>query len=158
MLTTLPNRVSALLADPFYSTIRNLDGLSHRTDADNHARLERTVPLSIWEDDQAFYVDADVPGIALEDLDVSLEKGTLTIRCERKPTRELPNRYDERFYGRFQRTVALNEWVDPNGIQAVLEDGELHLKIAKRAESRRQRVTISHATNGSAPRVETEEP
>lgn len=155
MLTTLPNRVSALLADPFHAAMRELtDDYGFRG---NVRSLQKIAPLSIWEDNNAFYVEADVPGIAIEDLDVSLEKGKLTIRGERKPSREGEAQYDERFCGQFSRTIALNEWVDPDRIEASLVDGVLHLTLSKKPESQRQQIKIAHArSNDSMKHIETE--
>lgn len=155
MLTTLPNRVSALLADPFYAAMRELTD-DYGFSGDGRS-LQKMAPLSVWEDNVAFYVDADVPGMAIDDLDVSLEKGKLTIRGERKPSREGEAQYDERFYGQFSRTIALNEWVDPNQIDASLVDGVLHLKLSKKTESQRQQIKIAHAcSTDSMKHIETE--
>lgn len=155
MLTTLPNRVSALLADPFHAAMRELT--DDFADRGIDRSQQKIAPLSIWEDNEAFYVDADVPGITADDLDVSLEKGQLTIRGEKKPTHEGDPRYNERYYGQFRRTIALNEWVDPNSIDASLVDGVLHLKLTKKPESQRQQVKIAHTrSTDSMKRIETE--
>lgn len=157
MLTTLPNRVSALLADPFHAALREINDDFGWMNGPNGGTARKVAPLSIWEDEGAFYIEADVPGIAAEDVDVSIEKGKLTIRGERKPSRESSSQFDERFYGPFERTVSLNEWIDPRSVEASLQDGVLQLKLAKRPESQRQKINISraHATNDGSKHVET---
>lgn len=147
MLTTLPDRVSALLADPFDAAMRELNDEFGWMNGPNWSTAKKLAPLSIWEDEGAFYIDVDVPGVAAEDVDVSLEKGKLSIRGERKPARDASKQLDERCYGQFERTVSLNEWIDPNNIEASLHDGVLQLKLAKRPESQRQKIKIS----GSCP-------
>jgi HSP20 family protein len=140
MLTTLPNRVSALLADPFHAAMRELNEDFHWSNGQSPIR--KSVPLAIWEDEAAFYIEAEVPGVPLEDLDVSLEKGTLTIRGERKALAKSA-KFDERLYGQFERTIALNEWVDPTNVDASLNNGVLQLKLAKRPESQPQKIKIA---------------
>jgi HSP20 family protein len=98
----------------------------------------------------------DVPGIALADLDVSVENGKLTIKGERKAAERTSDYlHEERFFGQFERTVALNEWVDPSTIEATLSDGVLHLKLSKKPEAKRQKVSINYCDGSDAKRIET---
>lgn len=156
MLTTLPNRVSALFADPFQTVFRDFDR-DYSWNGNGSADVVRKVaPLSMWSDGNAVFIDMDVPGIALADLDVSVENGKLTIRGQRKAT-ERPDGYmhEERFFGQFERTVALSEWVDPSTIEATLSNGVLHLKLSKKPEAQRQKVTINCCDGSDAKRIET---
>jgi HSP20 family protein len=85
----------------------------------------------------------DVPGVALEDLDVSVEKGKLTIRGQRKaPDRSPGYLHEERSFGQFERSIMLNEWVDSSNVEANLHDGVLCLKLAKRPEAQPQKIAI----------------
>ncbi|MBS0205161.1 MAG: Hsp20/alpha crystallin family protein [Planctomycetes bacterium] len=154
MLTTLPNRVSALFADPFQAVFRDFD--SGYAWNGNTAGLRKVAPLSMWADGAAVYIEMDVPGIALDDLDVSVQEGKLTIRGERKSAeRPADFMHEERFFGQFERTVMLNEWVDPATIEATLKDGVLHLKLSKRPEAQRQKIAINSANGSDAKRIET---
>lgn len=156
MLTTLPNRVSALLADPIQTVFRELDR-EFPWNGDSNGTLARKVaPLAMWEDGNAFYIDVDVPGIGGEDLDVSVEKGKLLIRGERKAAeRSSDVVHEERFFGQFERMIALSEWVDPTSIEAALSNGVLHLKLCKKPESQRQKVAIRYGNDSEAKRIET---
>lgn len=155
MLTTLPNRVSALLADPIQTVFRELDS-EFPWSVDHPGTFARKVaPLSMWEDGTAFYLDVDVPGLSLADLDVSVEKGKLYIRGERKAPERPEVTHEERFFGRFERMIALNEWVDPNSIQAALSDGVLHLTLSKKPESQRQKIAIRYCDASDSKRIET---
>ena len=110
----------------------------------------------MWEEENSICIDMDVPGIAFADLDVSMEKGRLTIRGMRrtaKPSQE--RKHEERFFGQFERTVVLNEWVDPSTITATLSDGVLHLKMSKRPESQRQKIAINYNGNDESKRIES---
>lgn len=156
MLTTLPNRVSALFADPFQTVFRDFDRDFSWNGNGSADVVRKVAPLSMWGDGNSVYIDMDVPGIALADLDVSVENGKLTIRGERKAA-ERPDGYmhEERFFGQFERTVALNEWVDPSTIEATLSNGVLRLKLSKKPEAQRQKVTINCCDGSDAKRIET---
>ena len=159
MLTTLPYRVSALFADPFHAALRELNGDFGGSDGEKDHMLRRAAPLSVWEDESAFYIGVDVPGVSLADLDVSLEKGKLTIRGDRKAARATSDYgCDERLVGQFERIVVLNEWIVSDSIVASLEDGVLSLQLTKRPESQRQKVAIHQggAINRNGNRIESE--
>lgn len=156
MLTTLPNRVSAMFADPFQTMFRRFDRDLPWSDEGSETVLRRVAPLSMWEDGSTVYLDMDVPGIALEDLDVAVENDKLTIRGQRKAAdRPSDFMHEERFFGQFERTVSLNQWVDPNAIEAALRDGVLHLKLSKKPEAQRQKISINYCDGSDAKRIET---
>lgn len=139
MLTTLPNRVSAMFADPIQTVFRELE----REFPWSQNGERKTAPMSVWDDAAAVYIEMDVPGISLENLDVSVEKGKLTIRGERKaPERSPEYLHEERFFGQFERGIMLSEWVDPATVEATLHDGVLCLKLAKRPEAQPQKIAI----------------
>lgn len=156
MMTTFPNRVSALLADPLQTMFRDFAAELPWDGNGTTSFLRKIAPLSMWDDGQYVHIDVDVPGIALNDLDVSVEKGRLTIRGQRKIA-ETPAEYmhQERFFGEFERTVVLDEWVDSGAIEATLKDGVLHLQLAKRPEAQRQRVAINYCTGDGVKRIES---
>ena len=108
----------------------------------------KAAPMSVWDDSSAVYVEMDVPGIALEDLDISVEKGKLTIRGERKaPDRSPAYLHEERFFGQFERNIMLNEWVDQASVEASLLDGVLCLKLRKRPEAQPQKIAIRNGAD-----------
>lgn len=145
MLSTLPNRMSAMWSDPFASLTQDFFSTLSGNGSQPATAARQIAPLSLWEDGQAVYIDVEVPGVSLSDLDVSLENGRLTIRGERKQA-ECKSEFvhDERFWGQFERTVTLHEWVDSGSIEATLQDGVLHLKLSKRPEAQRQRIAINY--------------
>lgn len=153
MLSTLSNRVSTLLPDPFQAVLRELDREFPWTEGANGYVARKVAPMSVWQDGSFVFAEVDVPGIALEDLDVTIENGKLTITGQRKSV-ERPKEFlhEERFFGKFERTVALAEWVDPNSIEAQLHDGVLSLKLSKKPEAERQKITINYA-KGTAEKL-----
>lgn len=156
MLTTLPNRVSAMFADPFQTVFRDFDRELPWNSNGSADIVRKIAPLSMWGDGNSVYIDMDVPGIALSDLDVAVENGRLTIRGQRKAAERTSDyMHEERFFGQFERTVALSEWVDPSTIEATLSDGVLRLKLSKKPEAQRQKVAINYCDGSDAKRIET---
>lgn len=150
MMTTLHNRVPALFADPLRSVLREFDRDFGWNGEANESAVQQLAPMSLWEDDNSIYIEMDVPGLKIEDLDVTIEKGKLRICGQRSAAERSGGTYrEERNFGQFERCVVLNDWVDPNSIDASLHQGVLSIKFAKRPEQQRQKVTI----NGGEPSV-----
>lgn len=94
--------------------------------------------LDIFETDKEFVVIAPIAGITKEDLDVSVSKGMLTIRGQRKQDKTIEKKnylYEECFWGQFMRRVVLPDDIDISVTQADLKNGLLILKIPKIAQS-----------------------
>jgi len=88
------------------------------------------------EDESAYVVEVDLPGVKKEDIKVNIdpEKRTLTISGERKFKEEVKKEdyYKiESSYGKFMRTFSLPENVDLDNIDAKTEEGVLHITLPK---------------------------
>jgi len=88
------------------------------------------------EDENAYIVEVDLPGVKKEDIKVNIdpEKRTLTISGERKFKEEVKKEdyYKiESAYGKFMRTFSLPENVDVEHIDAKTEEGVLHITLPK---------------------------
>jgi HSP20 family protein len=93
------------------------------------------VAVDIREEDDAFYVDAEVPGLAADDIKVDVEKNVLTLSGERRVEKEETKdrfRRVERQYGSFTRSFSLPETVDTESIRADLKNGVLELRLPKK--------------------------
>ena len=102
-------------------------------------------PLNLSEDDENFYVEAELPGLAIDDLEVQVSEGNqLSISGERKrPEPEQASWHrQERAYGEFQRTVALPADVNPDNVSATFSDGVLTISLAKAEEAKPRKVVI----------------
>ena len=105
--------------------------------------------LDLEESEDAYTIYAELPGVAPDDLDVSVEGELVTIAGERRfYDEERADRFRrvERHFGRFHRTVRLPEGSDPDGIDATHHDGVLTIRIPKREDSRRQRIAVRAAS------------
>ena len=102
--------------------------------------------LDVYENENNFVVKAELPGMKKEDIEVSLNDGSLSISGERKTEtrREDAEVYRaERFFGRFQRTVTLSSAVAPDKIQAAYKDGVLTVTLPKVEEAKPKRIDVS---------------
>jgi len=106
------------------------------------------VAVDIREEDDAFYVDAEVPGVAAEDVKVDVEKNVLTISGERKAEKDEAEgsyRRVERYYGTFSRSFTLPETVNADSIHADLRDGVLTLRLPKKEAPKPRAIPVNAA-------------
>ncbi len=103
-------------------------------------------PVAIWDDDQNVFIEVELPGVAREEVELSIQGECLHLRGERKaPVEKRDYWYNERIFGRFERTISLSEMVDPEKIEAEMHDGVLSIKLVKRTDSQRRRIEIKTA-------------
>lgn len=102
--------------------------------------------VDIKEEDKRFVIYADVPGVDPGEIEVSMEKGILTIKGERTvENREQNGKFTrlERSHGLFHRRFALPDSADADGITAHGKHGVLEIVIPKKAETTPRRITIN---------------
>ena len=88
--------------------------------------------------DDSYHISMDAPGLKREDVDVSIRGNALIIRGERKDDREQKDRHYhrvERYRGSFQRVLTLPEDADTDSVEASLDNGELDIRIRRRADA-----------------------
>jgi HSP20 family protein len=87
---------------------------------------------------------AELPGVGKDDLEVQVHQDVLTLRGARPPAAEQPGAYHrrERRSGAFTRTVQLPYRVDPERIEARLENGVLRLSLPRPQEDKPRRIAI----------------
>jgi HSP20 family protein len=110
-----------------------------------HLGLGAFPPVNVWEDENAFDVEAELPGLKQEQLHISVANRTeLTIQGERSADERLKGTWHrrERGFGKFQRALTLPVPVDPDKVEARLENGVLHLTLPKAEEARPRRITV----------------
>lgn len=107
--------------------------------------LERGFPkVDILDCDTEIEVQAALPGVNKEDLEVSINNHSLTIRASIKEEKKEEGKYFRREItrGEFQRTVTLPENVDSEHVKASFKDGLLKVKIPKTEKSNRKTIDI----------------
>jgi len=103
---------------------------------------ESAVPISLWHDHDHIYVEADLPGMTDQDVEVTVHQGVLFIRGERKPEQERQYLFDGRTWGRFERAIILPDEVDADAVQADLSQGVLRLSLPKSPEAKPRKITL----------------
>jgi HSP20 family protein len=102
--------------------------------------------LNIGEDDDHLYVTAELPGVAAQDLDISVHGQDLIIRGERRIAEagsQVNYHRREREAGTFRRVVGLPVKVDAEKVSASVKDGVLRLTLPKAAEVKPRQVAVA---------------
>ncbi|MBS0376601.1 MAG: Hsp20/alpha crystallin family protein [Proteobacteria bacterium] len=105
-------------------------------------------PVDIREEEKQFVIHADLPGVEPKHIDVTLEKGVLTIRGSRElETRDEKNgfRRVERTSGRFYRRFSLPDTADSQSVKARFTNGVLEVAIPKQAQVLPRRINVEAA-------------
>ena len=103
-------------------------------------------PVNVSEDRDNFYVRAEVPGVAAEDLDVQADAKSLAISGKRgggMAEGEFKFHRRERSSGQFSRMLALNGEIESEKVTAKLENGILLLTLPKAEAVKPRQITIS---------------
>ncbi|MCA9124052.1 MAG: Hsp20/alpha crystallin family protein [Planctomycetaceae bacterium] len=102
-------------------------------------------PLNLWEDAGKLYIEAELPGFKLEDLDIYVTgENQLSIKGERKPLelREGTWHRQERGYGSFARIIELPNAVDSEAVEAEFKHGVLTITLPKRESAKPRRIEV----------------
>jgi HSP20 family protein len=86
--------------------------------------------------DEAYRIAVELPGVAEEDIHVTVEDGVLLIRGEKKSEREEKGDtwyFSERQFGSFSRSFRLPSEADAGGVKAEMKDGVLTVTVPKKA-------------------------
>lgn len=108
----------------------------------------RVIPaIDIKEKTDKYVVEADIPGVTQDDIDVSVSDGILTINAETSNESEEKDSEDrvirrERNYGKYVRSITLGSEVDVDNVKAQYENGVLKLDLPKAEETKPKRIEI----------------
>ena len=131
--------------DPF----RNIDEVFRDLATTPMARqYERTMEmrLDVNEDDQAYVVNVDMPGVEKEDIDISIEANQVSISAEvnhEKSRGKGKEIYNERYSGQAFRSFTLPVEVDSSKAEAAYDGGVLTLTLPKKAGVKSKHISVS---------------
>ncbi len=117
------------------------------------------LPLDIRSTADALLVEAELPGMKPEDVEITVENGTLTIRAEESSDRKREEGdwvVREISHGSMMRTVTLPNGLEPDKAEATFEHGVLKLRIPKAEQVKPRQIQIRPVTSGEARPVEVE--
>jgi HSP20 family protein len=100
--------------------------------------------MNVWTDQDSVMVTAELPGVILEDLDISVEDETLTLRGMRQRDEKEGAIYhrQERRHGSFLRTFRLPFRVDSEKVEATFKGGVLSIALPRAAEDKPKKIAI----------------
>lgn len=147
MVGTLKPRWSVLFPRQLSHLERDMDQIMERFMGNGNGHpTPNYAPANLWEEEGKWCVELELPGVKQEAIDVTLEKNVLRVSAARTaPEGERKYWHAERTYGDFERQFTLPETVDPDGIEAVLADGVLHLTLTKKREAQPKKIEIKQS-------------
>jgi HSP20 family protein len=108
---------------------------------------ELTMKIDVKEDDKAFTVKADIPGVKKEDIQIDIDDDQVSLRAEAKQEKEEKNGekvvYSERSYGMVSRSFTLPTSVDEKNVKAEYKDGVLNLMLPKKSNGAAKRIAVT---------------
>src|SRR4249920_1563401 len=110
------------------------------------------MPMDVYRaGDGSYHLEADLPGVDPDSVEVTVEHSTLTIRAERTPHYGESEQVivAERPQGSFTRQLSLGEGVDSENLTADYADGVLHVIIPASPKVQPRRIEVSHAAGGT---------
>lgn len=100
-------------------------------------------PVNVWEDGQAFHVEAEIPGVSMDDIELQVVGNELTIKGRRESACENATVHRcERASGEFGRVVTLPTDVSTEKVEAVLKDGVLSITLPKAEVAKAKKITV----------------
>ena len=132
--------MAVIRIDPFRDPFERLMSM-----AASGTRAPLGMPMDVYRaEDGSYHVEADLPGVDIDSVEVTVEHNTLTIRAERAP------RYGEseqvivadRPQGSFTRQLSLGEGVDSESLTASYADGVLHVTIPASPKTQARRIEV----------------
>ena len=103
--------------------------------------------IKIWTNNDGQFLSAEMPGVSVEDIDIGVEGGTLTISGERWAD-EIPENAHyhrkERGFGKFSRSIRLPFAVDAEKVEASFTDGVLNITLPKAKAEMPKKIAIKN--------------
>lgn len=158
--------MSIIKYDPFRE-LRSLQDEMNRLFMTNYSRGSEegfasgawSPKVDIFENKENLVIEAELPGMKREDVDVSIENNVLTLHGERKfEKKDDGDNYHrvERSYGSFTRSFTLPQTVTADGATADFKNGILRVQLLKREETKARKIEIAGENTSEPKTIETE--
>ena len=109
------------------------------------AAAQGSFPINLYVGDEELVLTAEMPGVAPQAMELTVEDGVLTLSFERKPdelSQGTAYHRRERAYGRFSRSLELPVRVDADKVEARADNGVLQVRLPRLAEDKPRKITI----------------
>lgn len=107
--------------------------------------------LDVAENENEFVIKASVPGVDPEQIDITIEDNTLSIKGSTESDSSVDEEnyhLRERRYGQFMRSVTLPARISSDNVEAECENGVLTVRIPKAEEAKAKRIAVKGGSNG----------
>ena len=124
---------------------RLFDSVLHDTSAATTSTTAWSPLVDIKENQEGYEVNAELPGMARDDISINVTGNTLTLSGERKrESEEKGDNYHrvERYFGKFPRSFTFPEEIEPAKISAVYKDGVLTIRVPKSEQAKPKQIEI----------------
>ena len=134
--------------DPFSTNLNELfEGLLLRPiRLETNGGQQLSMKVDVKQDDKAYTVSADMPGVKKDDIHVQVDGNLVTIDAEVKKEKEEKKDErvvrSERYYGKLSRSFTLDTEVDETAVDAQYADGVLKLTLPKKAKSNAKKIAV----------------
>lgn len=142
---------SDILNDEF-DVIRHIKSIindmfnNHETTLCNYSiSKETSIPINIYEDDDNIYVEASIPGVDPNSIDITVQDNILKISGEKsKSVSKKSEKYhrQEHYYGKFSRHISIPDKIDTDNINAIYKNGILVIILPKLDSSKPKKISI----------------
>lgn len=137
-MLSLHDAMSQILQDSFVAPSRATSGLS--------------MPINLSESDGEYCVEASLPGVRPEDVEITLQQRTLMINAEARQEQRRGGENEhfhmlERRYGQISRAITLPQDVDADQIKATMDGGILRLEIPKSTQTRARKISVNTSSD-----------
>jgi HSP20 family protein len=134
--------------DPFEDLMDDfLKGFFVRPVVGEAAQAAPRMKIEVSEQDKAYKVQAELPGVKKDDIQIEIDGDQVSISAEVKQEKEVKEGarvvHSERYYGKVSRAFRLGQEIDQAGAVAKYADGVLELTLPKKAAASRKQITIS---------------
>ena len=101
--------------------------------------------LNISETDSKYFIEAELPGVKQNDVELKLDNNILIIKGNAEESSENKERnyfMRERYHGSFQRSLKLPNNINEDDINATFKDGILNIEITKKLENSTKKIEV----------------
>ena len=132
-------------SDPFAEMRRLQDEMNRLFSSYQSAPSTSFPPVNAFANEDGVALSAQMPGVEQDDLEISVFRDTLTLRGKRQPGATERQAYHrrERGHGEFVRNISLPFNVDPDRVEATVQNGVLRLSLHRPEQDKPKRIKVS---------------
>ena len=132
-------------SDPFSEMRRLQDEVNRLLSSYQVAPSASFPPVNAFANEDGVALSAQLPGVEQDDLEISVFRDTLTLRGKRQPGTNERQAYHrrERGHGEFVRNISLPFRVDPDRVEATVQDGVLRVSLHRPEQDKPKRIKVS---------------